>query len=119
MDVPGPTSFDDDPAIGRVLLTEEQIATRIAEREFRLPLRWAEGRSRDTVENGLLTVPLGDVPAGGFPAIVFVHGYIPPEIYRTTERYVDYVDALARSGFVVFKIDRQKIWLFEIHGFQG
>ncbi len=54
---------------------------------------------------GLLTVPLGDVPAGGFPAIVFVHGYIPPEIYRTTERYVAYVDALARSGFVVFKID--------------
>ncbi len=54
---------------------------------------------------GLLTVPLGEVPAGGFPAIVFVHGYIPPEIYRTTERYVAYVDALARSGFVVFKID--------------
>ena len=54
---------------------------------------------------GLLTVPLGEVPAEGFPAIVFVHGYIPPEIYRTTERYVAYVDALARSGFVVFKID--------------
>ena len=54
---------------------------------------------------GLLTVPLDDVPADGFPAIVFVHGYIPPEIYRTTERYVAYVDALARSGFVVFKID--------------
>jgi dienelactone hydrolase len=54
---------------------------------------------------GLLTVPLGDVPEGGFPAIVFVHGYIPPEIYRTTERYEAYVDALARSGFVVFKID--------------
>ncbi len=54
---------------------------------------------------GLLTVPLGEAPAGGFPAIVFVHGYIPPEIYRTTERYVAYVDALARSGFVVFKID--------------
>ena len=54
---------------------------------------------------GLLTVPLGDVPAAGFPAIVFVHGYIPPEIYRTTERYVAYVDTLARNGFVVFKID--------------
>ena len=54
---------------------------------------------------GLLTVPLGDVPSNGFPAIVFVHGYIPPEIYRTTERYVAYVDALARNGFVVFKID--------------
>jgi alpha-beta hydrolase superfamily lysophospholipase len=54
---------------------------------------------------GLLTVPLGDPPEGGFKAIVFNHGYIPPSQYRTTERYVAYVDALARSGFVVFKID--------------
>jgi dipeptidyl aminopeptidase/acylaminoacyl peptidase len=54
---------------------------------------------------GLLTVPLGEPPAEGFKAIVFNHGYIPPEQYRTTERYVAYVDALARSGFVVFKID--------------
>jgi alpha-beta hydrolase superfamily lysophospholipase len=54
---------------------------------------------------GLLTVPFGDPPEGGFKAIVFNHGYIPPAQYRTTERYVAYVDALARSGFVVFKID--------------
>ena len=54
---------------------------------------------------GLLTVPFGEPPAGGFKAIVFNHGYIPPDSYRTTERYVAYVDALARSGFVVFKID--------------
>lgn len=54
---------------------------------------------------GLLTVPFGEIPAGGFKAIVFNHGYIPPTSYRTTERYVAYVDMLARSGFVVFKID--------------
>jgi dienelactone hydrolase len=54
---------------------------------------------------GLLTVPYGEAPNGGFPAIVFNHGYIPPSVYRTTERYVAYVDVLARSGFVVFKID--------------
>ncbi len=54
---------------------------------------------------GLLTVPFGDPPDGGFKAIVFNHGYIPPDQYRTTERYVAYVDALARAGFVVFKID--------------
>lgn len=54
---------------------------------------------------GLLTVPFGDPPEGGFKAIIFNHGYIPPDQYRTTERYVAYVDALARSGFVVFKID--------------
>ena len=54
---------------------------------------------------GLLTVPLGDPPPGGFKAIVFNHGYIPPASYRTTERYVAYVSTLASHGFVVFKID--------------
>jgi dipeptidyl aminopeptidase/acylaminoacyl peptidase len=54
---------------------------------------------------GLLTIPFGDVPPDGFKAIVFNHGYIPPTVYRTTERYIAYVDGLARAGFVVFKID--------------
>ena len=54
---------------------------------------------------GLLTIPFGESPEGGFKAIVFNHGYIPPTDYRTTERYIAYVDHLARSGFVVFKID--------------
>ena len=53
----------------------------------------------------LLTVPLGEVPAGGWPGIVFNHGYIPPKEYRTTERYIAYVDRLARAGFIVFRID--------------
>ena len=54
---------------------------------------------------GLLTVPNGDPPAGGWPAIVFNHGYIPPAQYVTTERYVAYVDYLARAGYIVYKID--------------
>lgn len=54
---------------------------------------------------GLLTVPIGQPPEGGFKAIVFNHGYIPPAAYQTTERYTAYVDYLTRSGFVVFKID--------------
>jgi dipeptidyl aminopeptidase/acylaminoacyl peptidase len=54
---------------------------------------------------GLLTIPTVEPPEGGFKAIVFNHGYIPPAAYQTTERYVAYVDYLARSGFVVFKID--------------
>lgn len=54
---------------------------------------------------GLLTVPNAQPPEGGFPAIVFNHGYIPPQQYVTTEKYVAYVDALARNEFVVFKID--------------
>ena len=55
--------------------------------------------------NGLVTIPKGDAPSGGHPAIVFVHGYIAPTIYETTTKYADYVDFLARNGFVVFKID--------------
>ena len=54
---------------------------------------------------GLLTIPYGEMPAGGWPAIVFNHGYIPPDEYRTTERYIAYVDSLARSGYIVYKID--------------
>jgi fermentation-respiration switch protein FrsA (DUF1100 family) len=54
---------------------------------------------------GLLTIPFADPPETGYKAIVFNHGYIPPAVYRTTERYNVYVDNLARSGFVVFKID--------------
>jgi dipeptidyl aminopeptidase/acylaminoacyl peptidase len=54
---------------------------------------------------GLLTIPTAEPPEGGFKAIVFNHGYIPPMAYQTTERYTAYVDYLARSGFVVFKID--------------
>ncbi|MGE5603359.1 MAG: alpha/beta hydrolase family protein [Nitrososphaerales archaeon] len=53
----------------------------------------------------LMTVPDGPKPATGWPAIVFNHGYIPPQQYRTTERYVAYVDAIARSGYIVFKSD--------------
>jgi dipeptidyl aminopeptidase/acylaminoacyl peptidase len=54
---------------------------------------------------GLLTVPTTPMPEGGYPAIVFNHGYIPPAQYKTTGSYVAYVDFLARNGFVVFKID--------------
>jgi dipeptidyl aminopeptidase/acylaminoacyl peptidase len=53
----------------------------------------------------LLTVPWGEGPTNGWPIIIFNHGYIPPDEYRTTERYVDYVDALARNGYIVFRSD--------------
>jgi dipeptidyl aminopeptidase/acylaminoacyl peptidase len=53
----------------------------------------------------LLTVPFGEPPADGWPAIIFNHGYIPPDEYRTTERYVAYVDNLARHRYIVFRPD--------------
>jgi dipeptidyl aminopeptidase/acylaminoacyl peptidase len=54
---------------------------------------------------GLLTIPTGTKPATGWPVIIFNHGFIPPKQYVTTERYVAYVDMLARNGYIVFKSD--------------
>lgn len=53
----------------------------------------------------LLTIPDGEMPEGGWPGIIFNHGYIPPHDYHTTERYIAYVDQLARNGYMVFRID--------------
>lgn len=55
--------------------------------------------------NGQLTKPKDNIPPGGWPAVVFVHGYIPPKEYQTLKNYSEYVDFLARNGLVVFKID--------------
>ncbi|MDX1437266.1 MAG: alpha/beta fold hydrolase [Anaerolineales bacterium] len=85
---------------GSEITFEEELASRGNYRQY-----IASYISEGNKVYGLLTVPFGDPPEGGFKAIVFNHGYIPPTIYRTTERYVAYVDYLARSGFVVFKID--------------
>jgi dipeptidyl aminopeptidase/acylaminoacyl peptidase len=53
----------------------------------------------------LLTVPQGERPASGWPVVIFNHGYIPPDQYRTTERYVAYVEGFARNGYIVFRSD--------------
>lgn len=53
----------------------------------------------------LMTIPNGEKPAAGWPVIIFNHGYIPPDQYVTTERYIAYVDLIARSGYIVFRSD--------------
>ena len=53
----------------------------------------------------LLTVPFGDPPESGWPVVIFNHGYIAPDQYRTTERYVNYVDGFARNGYIVLRSD--------------
>lgn len=54
---------------------------------------------------GLLTIPDQQVPDKGFPAIIFNHGYIDPDAYKTSERYQEYQAAFARSDYVTFKPD--------------
>lgn len=53
----------------------------------------------------LLTVPSGTPPEGGWPVVIFNHGYIPPTQYRTTERYIAYTDGFSRNGYIVLRSD--------------
>ena len=55
--------------------------------------------------DALMTIPWEPKPPTGYPVIIFNHGYIPPTEYRTTERYIAYVDAFARNGYIVVKSD--------------
>jgi uncharacterized SAM-binding protein YcdF (DUF218 family) len=72
-------------------LTEADSAARIAEREFKLPLRWVENQSRDTRENALRSVAL--LKAQGIQRIVLVtHAYHMPRALRNFE------NAAAGSG---------------------
>ena len=55
--------------------------------------------------NALLDTPDGSAPSGGWPAIVFNHGYIIPSRYSTTSSYKTWEAALSKAGFVVLKPD--------------
>lgn len=73
---------------GRPGATEAEIAARIAEREFGRPLKWVEDRSRDTAENGLLTVEL--LKKAGVRRIVLVtHDFHMPRALRAFQRASD------------------------------
>lgn len=85
---------------GSDIIIERELTASVNYRRY-----YAYYFSEDLKIYGLLTVPNGEMPEGGWPAIVFNHGYIPPDVYRTTERYIAYVDRLASSSYVVFRID--------------
>src|SRR5579872_2577048 len=54
---------------------------------------------------GYLTVPIGNTPSSGWPAILFNHGYISPPQYSTVDSYSSYINIFASQGYVVFKPD--------------
>lgn len=71
--------------------SEADIARRVAERDFATPLRWSEGRSRDTNENAVLSVAL--LREQGIRHIVLVtHGFHQQRALAAFQR------AIGRSG---------------------
>ena len=116
---PPPFDFGEDelnPLMIEVMRQQEYPGSKIVIEETLAPgtnyNRYvASYQSEENKIFALLTVPRGTKPATGWPVIIFNHGYIPPAIYRTTERYVAYVDAFARNGYIVLKSD------YRGHGF--
>lgn len=87
-----PVAYSGGPGYGAPAgPTEADVARRVAEQDFRQPLRWAEDRSRDTNENAIYTVAL--LRGDGIQHIVLVtHGYHQRRALAAFER------ALARAG---------------------
>lgn len=85
---------------GSEIVLEEELEPGINYRRF-----YASYLSDGLKIYALLTIPNGERPATGWPVIVFNHGFIPPDVYRTTERYIAYVDNLARNGYIIFRSD--------------
>jgi len=85
---------------GSVINIEEVLSSGANYHRY-LASYWSEGLRI----YALLTVSFGEPPVSGWPAIIFNHGFIPPDEYRTTERYVAYLDGFARNGYIVFRSD--------------
>lgn len=63
-------------------------------------------RSDGLAQYALQATPSTLPPAGGYPVIILMHGYIPPAQYKTDDGgYRDWIAAWAKAGFVVIKPD--------------
>jgi uncharacterized protein len=55
---------------------------------------------------GLMAMPTTSRPVLGYPVVLLVHGFMPPDAYRTTgPEYMPYMQALANHGYAVIKPD--------------
>jgi len=55
--------------------------------------------------SGILNIPTGEVPEGGFPVVFTNHGYIDPAIYTNGRGLHREQDYMARQGFAVLHSD--------------
>ena len=62
-------------------------------------------KSGDLTISGILNVPKGNVPEGGFPVLFLNHGYIDTAVYTNGRGLRREQDYFARQGFAVFHSD--------------
>lgn len=64
-------------------------------------------RSGDIIISGVMNVPHGSSPAGGFPVLILNHGLIPPSLYTTGRGSKREQDFFSRHGYVTIHPDYQ------------
>ncbi|MBI2053129.1 MAG: alpha/beta fold hydrolase, partial [Candidatus Sungbacteria bacterium] len=62
-------------------------------------------RSGDLVISGVMNVPSGAVPKGGFPLLILNHGLIQPDVYFSGRGSKREQDFFARNGYVTIHPD--------------
>lgn len=103
---------------------EAELAARIAEREFKHPLRWVETQSRDTHENALRSVALLK-PQGIDHLVLVTHAYHMPRTLKNFQNAAARPDKSAAMTLTVAPVARPtlgpwqpKDWLPSPRGFE-
>ena len=109
---PSPSTADDLPPVTDPVSLPALMRTEVVGRDLRLGkvlartsayTRYAVTYRADALTiTGIMNVPKG---TGPFPVVVLLHGHIDEDVYVTGQGYRREQDALARNGYVAFRVD--------------
>ncbi len=88
------------PANGRDFKIGQEVSRTKAYTKFAVSYR-----SGDLTISGVMNVPAGGPPAGGFPVLILNHGLIPPDTYFSGRGSKREQDFFARNGYVTIHPD--------------
>ncbi len=94
------TSLMEKKYDGRDLRLEEKIEENTIYTRYFITYR-----SGDLTISGILNIPKGEIPEGGFPVLFLNHGYIDTAVYTNGRGLRREQDYFARQGFAVFHSD--------------
>lgn len=104
----GPTEFD---PVSLLALMEKDFDGRglelgkVLERNSAYTRYYITYKSGELTISGILNIPKGNVPEGGFPVLFLNHGHIDTSIYTNGRGLRREQDYLARQGFAVLHSD--------------
>lgn len=105
----GPGGSSNGPSLGKLAATVfdgrnmqrgEVLAATDAYTQY-----YIEYKSGELTISGIMNVPTGEVPEGGFPVLILNHGYIDPAVYTNGRGLRREQAYFAQNGYVVVHSD--------------